>query len=116
MDDYDSAQIAVLKGIYILDTLGWITELKKVGLYQDDGLTFIPDSNGSQISKLQKKIIRVFNWLKIVIQYHLKIVNFLDITFHLFNNIFKSLIKDNHLYYCQLQPPQLNSQTSTECR
>ena len=40
---YDSAQIFNLIGIYILEHMG---------LYQDDGIIFIPDSNGPKSSKI----------------------------------------------------------------
>ena len=39
---FDSAQVADLVGIYILDTLGRITNLNSIVIYQDDGLIFIP--------------------------------------------------------------------------
>ena len=44
-------------GIYILDMLGRIVNLKLVGLYRDDGIIFIPDSNGPKTSKIHKTII-----------------------------------------------------------
>ena len=46
MGAYDSAHVVDLIGIYILDTLGRIINLEQVGLYRDDGIIFIPDSNG----------------------------------------------------------------------
>ena len=57
MGAYDSAQIADLISIYILDTLSRIMDPKQVDLYREDGLIFIPDSNGSKTSKIHKKII-----------------------------------------------------------
>ena len=55
-----SEQIADLIGIHILVTCGWIIDLKKVRLYWDDSLIFIPDSNGPKASKIHKEIIRAF--------------------------------------------------------
>ena len=52
MGTYDLAQVDDLIGIYILDTLGHIVNLKQVGLYQDDGIIFIPDSNDTKTSKI----------------------------------------------------------------
>ena len=85
MGAYDSAPIGDLIGIYILITLGKIIDLKQVGLYSNDGLIFIPDSNGSKTSKIHKKIIRAFKLLgfKSEISSNLKILNFLDIAFNL---------------------------------
>ena len=48
----------------ILDTLGRIINLSQIGLYRDDGLIFIPDSNGPKTSKLSKKFIREFKITK----------------------------------------------------
>ena len=60
MGTYDSAQVADLIGIYILDTLDRIVNLEKEGLHRNDGIIFIPDSNSPKTSKIQKKIIRAF--------------------------------------------------------
>ena len=68
MGDYDSAQVADLLGIYILDVLGRIVDLEQVGLYRDAGMFFIPDSNGPKTSNIQKKIIRTFKLLGLRIQ------------------------------------------------
>ena len=46
MEAYNSAQVADLIEIYILNTLGRIVKLELVGVYHDDGIIFIPDSNG----------------------------------------------------------------------
>ena len=56
---HSSAQVADLIGIYILDTLGRIVNLEQVELYWDDGIIFIPDSNGPKTSNIQK-IIKAF--------------------------------------------------------
>ena len=97
MGAYDSSQIADLIGIYILDTLSRIIELKYIGIYRDDGLIYIPDSNGPKTSNIEKKIIRAFRFLgfKIEIVSNLNIVNFLDISFNLPNNSYKPFCKDN---------------------
>ena len=97
MGAYDSAQVADLVGIYILDTLSRIVDIKQIGLYRDDGLIYIPDSNGPKTSRIQKKIIRAFKLLglKIEITSNLKIVNFLDVTLDISNNKFKPFHKEN---------------------
>ncbi len=38
--------VADLVGIYIQDTLGRIVNSQQVGLYHDEGIIYIPDSNG----------------------------------------------------------------------
>ena len=68
MGAYDSAQVADLVGIYILDTLGRIVNSQQVGLRRDDGIIYIPDSNGPKTASIQKKIIRAFKLLGFRIQ------------------------------------------------
>ena len=77
MGSYDSAQIDVLKNIYILDSFGRMIDLNKVDIW---GCTVNTDP---KTSKINQKIIRAFKLLglKIEISSHLKIVNFHVITF-----------------------------------
>ena len=97
MGAYDSAQVADLEGIYILDTLGRIVNLKQVGLCRVDGFIYIPESNGPKTSSIQKKIIRAFKFLGLRIQIasNLKIVDFLDVTLNLNNGTFKPFRKND---------------------
>ena len=66
-----------------------------MGLYHDDGIIYIPNSNGPNISHIQQKIIRAFKFLgfKIEVSSNNKIVNFLDGTRNLSNNIYKPFLK-----------------------
>ena len=95
MGGYDSSQIADLVGLYILHILNRIISSEQIGLYQDDGLIYNPNSNGPNSSSIQKKIIRAFKLLgfKIEISSNNKIVNFLDVTLDLSNNTYKPFIK-----------------------
>ena len=70
---------------------------QQVGLYRDDGLLFIPNSNGPLSSSIQKRIIRAFKFwgFKIEISSNIKIVNFLDVTLDLSSNSYKPFIKSN---------------------
>lgn len=97
MGAFDSAQIADLIAIYTLDILSRFLNPQNVGLYRDDGLIVIPNTNGPLTSQLQKKIIKAFKFLgfKIEISSNLKIVNFLDVTFNLNNNTYKPFQKEN---------------------
>ena len=97
MGAYDSAQVANLVGIYILDTLGRIINLEQVGVYWDNGIIYTPDSNGPKTSSIQKKIIRAFKLrgLRIQIASNLKIVDFLDVTLNLNNGMFKPFSKND---------------------
>ena len=95
MGAYDSPQIADLVGLYILHLLNRIINSGQVGLYRDDGILYILNSNGPNSSSIQKKIIRAFKLLgfRIEISSNNKIVNFLDVTLDLSNNTYKPLIK-----------------------
>ena len=95
MGGYDSSQIADLVGLYILHILNRIISSEQIGLYRDDGLIYIPNSNGPNSSSIQKKIIRAFKLLgfKIEVSSNNKIVNFLDVTLDLSNNTYKPFIK-----------------------
>ena len=55
MGAYNSALIADLIGIYILETLGRIVNLEQMGPYRDDGIIFIPSSNVPETSKVHDK-------------------------------------------------------------
>ena len=70
---------------------------QQAGLYHDDGLIYIPNSNGPLSSSIQKRIIRAFKFLgfRIEISSNIKIVNFLDVTLDLSNNSYKPFIKTN---------------------
>ena len=41
---YDSAQIADLVGLYILNTLSKIVDPIQIGLYHDDGILYVPNN------------------------------------------------------------------------
>ena len=88
MRGYDSSQIADLVGLYISNMLARIINPQQVGLYRDDGLLYIPNSNGPLSSSIQKRIIRAFKFwgFKIEISSNIKIVNFLDVTLDLSSN------------------------------
>ena len=54
MDRYDSIQIADLVGLYILDTFSRIVDSIKLGLYYDDGILYISNSDGPKCSSVKK--------------------------------------------------------------
>ena len=97
MGCYDSAQISDFIGVYILNTISRITDHDNIGLYRDDGLMVIPNSNGPETNRIHKKLSRVFRYLgfKIEIKSNLKVVNYLDVTFDLRNESFRPYSKDN---------------------
>ena len=66
-----------------------------MGLYHCDGIIYIPNSNGPNSSRRQKKVLRAFKFLgfKIEVSSNNKIVNFLDVTRNLSNNTYKPFRK-----------------------
>lgn len=97
MGAYDSAQIADLVGIYILDILSRICKSQTNRPIQRWWTRVHTDSKGPLTLKIQKKIIRAFKLLgfRIEISSEPKIVDYLDITLNLTNNTFKLYHKDN---------------------
>ena len=103
MGSFKSAQIADLVGVYILDTLGRFLNLISIGIYRDDGLMSIPNGNGPLSPKIQRKVIRDFkyNGLKIEIRSNLNIVNILDVTLNLKDNLLKLMLYQHTLLLVQ---------------
>ena len=99
MDGYDSTQIADLVGLYILITLSRIVNPIQIGLYYDDGILFIPNSDSPKSSSIQKKILRVFKFLGFKIEISTNIIksNFLDITLNLSDNSIGHFLKQTNI-------------------
>ena len=97
MGSYDGAETCELVGLYILFLLSSIIDKQNVGLYRDDGLAILQNTNGHFADKKRKEIINVFKkiGLDITINVNLKIVNFLDVTFDLKNCTYKPYHKPN---------------------
>ena len=96
MGGLDSAQVADFVGIYILDALSRVFDPTLMGLYRDDGLMVIPESNGPKTNGLHKKLIQVFKYLgfRVDAVSNTKTVNFLDVTFNLRDGSFRPYSKD----------------------
>ena len=85
MGSYDGAEICELVGIYIFSELSKIANQKDCGLYRDDGLILLQNSNGKRADKLRKDIAATFKSIgfQIEIKCNLKQVDFLDVTLNL---------------------------------
>ena len=95
MGGYNSAQIADLVDLYILDTFSRIVDPIQLDLYHDDKILYIPNSFGPKCSSIQKRIIRVFRFLgfKIEISSNIKVANFLDVTLNLSDKSYRPFLK-----------------------
>ena len=99
MGSWDGAQVADLVGLYILSLLTNESEMNtaSIGLYRDDGLLIIENSNAQKCERIKKKLITLMNslGLKIEVAANLKVVNFLDVTLNLNSFTYKPYKKEN---------------------
>ena len=97
MGSYDGAEICELVGIYILPELSKLANQKDCGLYRDDGLILLRNSNGKRADKLRKDIAATFKSIgfQIEIKCNLKRVDFLDVTLNLTTGTHHPYKKDN---------------------
>ena len=82
---YDGAEICELVCLYFLDKLSKILDKADGGLYKDDGLAAVNNSNGPLMDKLRQKIIALFKEenCSITIDTNLDETDFLDVPFNL---------------------------------
>ena len=102
MGSNDGAGICELTVIYILSQLSNLVPREDSGLYRDDGLILLRNTNRQLTDRIRKSVIKLFKEIgsKIEIDTNLKIVNFLDVTFNLRNSTYRPYRKpnDNLLY------------------
>ena len=85
------------------------------GLYRDDGLEAVNNSNGPLMDELRKKIIALIKEenLSITIDTNLDETDFLDVTFNLKTGKyfpFRKPKKDFSVHQLQIQSPNTNNQ------
>ena len=97
MGSYDGAEICELVGIYILICLATIIKRSDCRLYRDNSLVIWHNGNGQQIDHTHKNLIKIFKdvGFSIGIETNSRVVDFLDITFNLNNDIYKPYKKAN---------------------
>ena len=85
MGAYDGAEVCELIGIFLLNLLGRLYDMKNIGLYRDDGLSIFKNCSGPQMEKIKKHLQKVFknNGLDIIIECNTKVINYLGVTFNL---------------------------------
>ena len=113
MGSYDGAEICELVGIYILSHLTTFIGKKDVGLYRDDGLIILQQSNGQQTDRIRKRIIEKVKsfGFKIEIMTNLPEVDFLDTTFDLRTNTYRTYRKPSnppsYIHMSSNHPPEI---------
>ena len=84
MGSYDGADLCELIGIYIESLLEGTLEKDQMGLYHDDGIIILRNTNSQQTDKIGKKILSIFKSIdfKIEITINLRKVDFLEVNFN----------------------------------
>ena len=95
---YDGAEVCDLVATYMLNLLSKQYKKNDLGLYRDDGLAVLKNKSGMQSEQVKKNIQKIFkeHGLDIIIQCNIKIVNYLDVIFHLNDGICKPYTKPNN--------------------
>ena len=97
MDAYDGAEVCELIGIFILPLLSKHINENHIGLYRDESLAILKNTSDPEAEKLKKKLQKLLkeNDLDIIIQWNLKITNYLDITLNLKDGSYRPYKKPN---------------------
>ena len=101
MGSYDGAECCDLIGLFILDQLTNRIKELQFGSYRDDSLA-VAETRPQNLEKLRQKVVKVFGefGLNITSTANLKVVQFLDVTLDLENEVYMPYIKpgDRPLY------------------
>ena len=98
MGSCDGAGICELVGLYILNKLAKIIPKQDIGLYRDNGLSILRNSNDPKADRKRKEIIWKFKEIGFLIEIaaKLKVVDFLDITLDLNRGTYQPYKKPNN--------------------
>lgn len=95
----DSAESSNLVGLFIFYNLTTYDDINinSIVLYRDDDLMLVKNSTKVKADKIRKLIHREFKSFnhKVKINTNLKIVDFIDVTLALVNNVFQPYMKTN---------------------
>lgn len=97
MGAFDGAEVAELVGLLILHKMRQLFPFINFGLYRDDGLGTYKNLSKQQITRIEKKVIQLFNELelKITVNTRLQNVDFLDVSLNLDEDTYKPYRKPN---------------------
>ena len=118
MGAYDGSEVCELIGIYVLYLIGKMYDSKNIGLYRDDGLAAFKNVSEPASEKIKKQLQSLFKQkgLQIVIECHLKVVNYLGVTFNLNDGSYRPYREPNdETHYIHIQsdhPPSITKQLS----
>ena len=118
MGTCDGAEVCELISIFLLNLIRRQYDVKNIVLYRDDGLSIFENCSGPQIEKIKKHLPKVFknNGLDVIIEFNMKVVNYLDVTFNLNDGTYRPYQKpDNIMQYIHVEsnhPPNIIKQVS----
>ena len=98
MGAFNGAEVSEAIGNFILHQLSKNCNKKDIDLHRDNGLAIFKNVSGSKAEKMKNDIQKLFKvyHLNVCIQCNLKIVNYLDVTFNLFNATYQPLCNPNN--------------------
>ena len=79
---------------------------KDIGLYKADGLRVFKNTNGLDLEKVKKHILKIFKEKTLhIVECNMKIVNYLDVIFNLGDGTYKSYKKPtDEMGYIHIDP------------
>ena len=94
---YVTILLCELISILMLSLLSKHIKENHIGLYRDDGLVILKNTNSPEAEKLKKKFQKLFKkkYLDIIVQCNLKITNYLDVTLNLNDGSYRPCRKPN---------------------
>ena len=100
----DGADVCKLIGTFMLSLLSKHINKNHIGLYRDAGLAILKNTSGPEAEQLKKKLQKLIKEkdLDIIIQFNLKITNYLDIL------PMQKTQQRNQLCSSQFRPPAIN--------
>ena len=116
MGAYDGAEVCELVGIFMLNKISEKYDKNDIGLYRDDGLAVFKNISGPESERIKKNFQSLFKkyGLEIIIECNKKVVDYLDVTFHLKDGTYKPYHKPDHkISYINVQsnhPPNIIKQ------
>ena len=98
MGSFEGSEVCELVGLYLLSKISALTDSDNVGLYKDDELAVIHNTNGPKLDRLRKNVIATFKneGLSITTEINPVETGFLDATFNLSTRKYYPFNKTNN--------------------
>ena len=98
MGTYDGAEVCELVGLFLLEKLSPLISREKVGLYRDDDIAVVKNSNGPMLDRLRKDILAILKneGLSMTIQTNYIQTDFLDVSLNISTGRYSPYRKPNN--------------------